>query len=252
MLQNETWQLFLRIGALRGLTQLAANFSSKRTGEKTRQVRNKPNTLVKSTIYAYIYILHTYRLQGTQTRSGTETETEVETVWNVSGGKVCQVEEFWQSLCKGWTLALRGERKAINKLPEKIILICPRSAEKKRGKRERVFVLGQQRAAAAGLVGVLLMLCKVLWQNASARPRNPSRKLLQTWLPACRVPLRYPWQQDWVWLCVCFSCFLFHFCSPYFILTFLFVGTLKSRRCQANRQCPSVTFCGDRAEARAI
>lgn len=49
--------------------------------------------------------------------------------------------------------------------------------------RERVFVLGQQRAAA-GLVGVLLMLCKVLWQNASTRPRNPSRKLLQTWLPA--------------------------------------------------------------------
>lgn len=60
MLQNETWQLFLRIGALRGLTQLAANFSSKRTGEKTRQVRNKPNTLVKSTIYAYIsiYCIH--------------------------------------------------------------------------------------------------------------------------------------------------------------------------------------------------
>lgn len=92
--------------------------------------------------------------------------------------------------------------------------------EEEREERERVFVLGQQRAAAAGLVGVLLMLCKVLWQNASARPRNPSRKLLQTWLPACRVPLRYPWQRDWVWLCVCFSCFLFHFCSPYFILTF--------------------------------
>lgn len=30
--------------------------------------------------YICIYILHTYRLQGAQTRSGTETETETETV----------------------------------------------------------------------------------------------------------------------------------------------------------------------------
>lgn len=35
----------------------------------------------------------------------------------------------------------QGERKAINKLPEKIILICPRSAERKRdGERESVCV----------------------------------------------------------------------------------------------------------------
>lgn len=63
---------------------------------------------------------------------------------------------------QGLNTRSQGGKKAINKLPEKIILICPRSAERKRGKRERVFVLGQQRAAAAGLVGVLLMLCKVL------------------------------------------------------------------------------------------
>lgn len=45
----------------------------------------------------------------------------------------------------------------------------------------------------------------------------------------------------------------FSFLFPLFHFDFFFfVGTLKSRRCQANRQCPSVTFCGDRAEARAI
>lgn len=108
-------------------------------GRENASSANKPNTLVKSTIYAYIYILHTYRLQGKQTRSGTETETE--TVWNVSVGKVCQVELFWQSLSKSWALALWGERKAINKLPEKIILICPRSAERSREEgRESVCV----------------------------------------------------------------------------------------------------------------
>lgn len=113
----------------------------------------------------------------------------------------------------------QGERKAINKLPEKIILICPRSAERNRdGERESVCVGATASCCWSSRSPFDVMqsaLTKCQHQAKEPKPKaSPD-------LTACRVPLRYPRQQDWVCLCVRFSCSLFHFCSPYFILTFL-------------------------------
>lgn len=146
---------------------------------------------------------------------------------------MCQVKEFSRSR---WA----GKRKAINKLPEKIILICPRRATRSEGRKrmreQESNCCSWSSRSPFDVMQSALTKC----QHQAKEPKPKASP--DSGLPAC-MPCAFKICQA-VGLCVLFMLPSSIFVRLSFYEFFFFVGILKSRRCQANRQCPSLTFCG--------